>query len=284
MEMSRIARVLQSGRCEVTQEYKGASHAGIDIVKEGYQLDNIVSHSDGTVVQVINSCKYNTPNDGNNPGNMVKIDHGNGYYTRYLHLAYGTVKVSVGDKVSKGQVIGYMGNTGYSFGGHLHFEVWQGSSRIDPTSYLENDLPTTSTLNNEVNVFYKVKTEKHGWLPEVKNLEDYAGWEDSPITDVAIRVDKGSIKYRVHNKGGKWLPYVTGYNLNDAINGYAGSGNVIDAIEVYYFTPNDIRPYKKIYYRANGLPWQSDNDKNSKMDGYAGIIGQNITKLEMYIK
>ena len=288
--MSRKARVLESGMCEVTQEYKGSAHAGIDIVREGYRLDNIVAHSDGTVIQVINNCNENTNGqngsryDSNNPGNMVKIDHGNGYYTRYLHLAYGTVKVSVGDKVSKGQVIGYMGNTGYSFGGHLHFEVWQGNGRIDPTTYLDDELPATSTLNNEVNVFYKVKTEKHGWLPEVKNLEDYAGWEDSPITDVAIRVDKGSIKYRVHNKGGKWLPYVTGYNLNDAINSYAGSRNVIDAIEVYYFTPNDIRPYKKIYYRANGLPWQSDNDKNSKMDGYAGIIGQNITKLEMYIK
>ena len=139
--------------------------------------------------------------------------------------------------------------------------------------------------SNVVNVYYKVKTQKHGWLPEVKNLEDYAGWENSPITGLAIRVDKGSIKYRVHIKGGNWLPHVTGCNINDFNNGFAGDGkNIIDAVEVYYFTPNDIRPYKKIYYRANGLPWQSDNDKNSKMDGYAGIIGQNITKLEMYIK
>ena len=139
-------------------------------------------------------------------------------------------------------------------------------------------------VSNEVNVYYRVKTQKHGWLPEVKNLEDYAGWQGSPITDVAIRVDKGSIKYRVSPKGQNFLPYVTGYNIKDSINGYAGNGKPIDRIEVYYYTPNDIRPYKKIYYRANGLPWQSDNDKNSKMDGYAGIIGQNITKLEMYIK
>ena len=138
--------------------------------------------------------------------------------------------------------------------------------------------------SNNVNVYYRVKTQKHGWLPEVKNLEDYAGWQGSPITDVAIRVDKGSIKYRVSPKGQNFLPYVTGYNTKDSINGYAGNGKPIDRIEVYYYTPNDIRPYKKIYYRANGLPWQSDNDKNSKMDGYAGIIGQNITKLEMYIK
>ena len=146
-----------------------------------------------------------------------------------------------------------------------------------------NKINNEST-SNEVNVYYRVKTQKHGWLPEVKNLEDYAGWQGSPITDVAIKVDKGSIKYRVSPKGQNFLPYVTGYNTKDSINGYAGNGKPIDRIEVYYYTPNDIRPYKKIYYRANGLPWQSDNDKNSKMDGYAGIIGQNITKLEMYIK
>ena len=139
--------------------------------------------------------------------------------------------------------------------------------------------------SNVVNVYYRVKTQKHGWLPEVKNLEDYAGWENSPITGLAIRVDKGSIRYKAHIKGKGWLPYVTGYDINDFNNGFAGDGvNAIDCVEVYYYTPNDIRPYKKIYYRANGLPWQSDNDKNSKMDGYAGIIGQNITKLEMYIK
>ena len=146
-----------------------------------------------------------------------------------------------------------------------------------------NKINNEST-SNEVNVYYRVKTQKHGWLPEVKNLEDYAGWQGSPITDVAIRADKGSIKYRVSPKGQNFLPYVTGYNIKDSINGYAGNGKPIDRIEVYYYTPNDIRPYKKIYYRANVLPWQSDNDKNSKMDGYAGIIGQNITKLEMYIK
>lgn len=138
--------------------------------------------------------------------------------------------------------------------------------------------------SNVVNVYYKVKTQKHGWLPEVKNLEDYAGWEDSPITGLAIRVDKGSIKYRVHIKGGNWLPYVTGCNTNDFNNGFAGDGvNAIDCVECYYYTPNNIRPYKKIYYRANNLPWQVDNEKNAHMDGYCGIMGQPITKFEAYI-
>ena len=143
---------------------------------------------------------------------------------------------------------------------------------------------TPKPVTSEVNVFYRVKTQKHGWLPEVMNLTDYAGWENSPITDVAIRVDKGSIKYRVHNKGGKWLPYVTGYNLNDAINGYAGSGNVIDAIEVYYFTPNDITPYKKAKYKVNNYSWQYDNETSNGQDGYAGLLGKEITSFQITIE
>ena len=280
--MSIRARVLKHGVCEVTQEYKGSVHNGIDIVKEGYQLDNIVAHSDGVVVQVIDNCNANTPNNSNNPGNMVKIDHNNGNFTRYLHLAYGTVKVKVGDKVKKGQVIGYMGNTGYSFGGHLHFEVWNGNNRINPTEYLDKDLPTIT--NNEVNVYYKVKTQKHGWLPEVKNLEDYAGWEDSPIIAFAVRVDKGSIKYRAHIKGGNWLPYVTGYDVNNFENGYAGDGRVIDAVEIYYYTPNDIRPFKRAKYKINNYDWQYDDEKTNNQDGYAGVFGVTATKLQVTIE
>ena len=139
--------------------------------------------------------------------------------------------------------------------------------------------------SNVVNVYYKVKTQKHGWLPEVKNLEDYAGWENSPITGLAIRVDKGSIKYRVHIKGGNWLPYVTGCNINDFNNGFAGDGkNIIDAVEVYYFTPNDIRPYKKAKYKVNDYPYQLDNEKGNGMDGYAGVYGVNATKFQIVIE
>ena len=139
--------------------------------------------------------------------------------------------------------------------------------------------------SNVVNVYYRVKTQKHGWLKEVKNLEDYAGWENSPITGLAIRVDKGSIKYRVHIKGGNWLPYVTGCNINDFNNGFAGDGkNIIDAVEVYYFTPNDIRPYKKAKYKVNDYPYQLDNEKGNGMDGYAGVYGVNATKFQIVIE
>ena len=144
---------------------------------------------------------------------------------------------------------------------------------------------TGEVVTNDVNVFYRVKTLKHGWLSEVKNLEDYAGWEDSPITAVAMGVDKGSIKYRVHIKGGDWLPYVTGYNINDIINGFGGDGvNVIDLVEVYYNTPDTIRPYKKAKYKVNNYPYQYDNETTNGQDGYAGEIGVAVTKFQIIIE
>lgn len=149
-------RILKSKDCRITQYFKSGTHNGIDLVKSHSELDYITSHSDGKVIQVISNCNINTSGeskygstkkDANNPGNMVKIDHGNGYYTRYLHLAYNTVKVKNGDTVKAGQVLGYMGNTGYSFGGHLHFEIWKGNERINPYSYLNKDLSGTSCEN-----------------------------------------------------------------------------------------------------------------------------------------
>ena len=276
--MAIETRILKSGLCEITQIYKDG-HNGIDIVRDGYRLDNIIAHSDGTVVQVIKNIKVNTPNDSTNAGNMVKIDHGNGFQTRYLHLAYGTVKINVGDKVKKGHIIGYMGNTGNSFGAHLHFEVLKDGRKINPTPYLDKEF----TKNNNVNVYYRVKTVKHGWLSEVKNLDDYAGFENSPITGISIRVDRGSIKYRVHVKGGNWLPYVTGYDINNISNGYAGNDKIIDAVEVYYNTPDDVRPYKRAKYKINEYSWQYDNEKNNKQDVYAGTFGVNATKLQIEI-
>lgn len=157
-----------------------------------------------------------------------------------------------------------------------------------------NKINNEST-SNEVNVYYMARTKKHGWLSEVKNLEDYAGWENSPITGLAIRVDNGSIKYRVHikeirdNNGniivkGRWLPYVTGYNIKDKINGYAGNGNIIDCVEVYYYTPNNIRPFKKAKYKVNNYPYQYDNEKTKGQDGYAGVMGVPATKFQMIIE
>ena len=142
-----------------------------------------------------------------------------------------------------------------------------------------------TTADNQVNVYYRVKTLRDGWLPEVKNLDDYAGYKNSPITGLAIKTDKGSIRYRVHLSGKGWLSYVTGYNINDIKNGYAGNGkNIIDLVEVYYYTPNNIRPYKKAKYKVNDYDWQYDNEKTNNQDGYAGAKEVYATKFQIIIE
>lgn len=67
-------------------------------------------------------------------GYCVIIDHGNGYSTLYAHAS--KVCVSVGQTVEQGETIALVGNTGYSFGNHLHFEVRQGSTRINPAPFI----------------------------------------------------------------------------------------------------------------------------------------------------
>ena len=67
-------------------------------------------------------------------GNNVFIYHNGTYSTRDAHMS--SMAGSPGEWVSKGQVIGYVGNTGYSFGNHLHFEVYKNGTRVDPEPYL----------------------------------------------------------------------------------------------------------------------------------------------------
>lgn len=128
-------------------------------------------------------------------------------------------------------------------------------------------------------------------LPFVNNLEDFAGIPGRTIAGIAIKVNKGSVKYRVHVKGAGWLPYVTGCNWNDVNNGYAGyPGAVIDAVEVYYDTPADVVAkygYQKAQYRVapiggNYYPWQFDNETGNGQDGYAGVFGIALDRFQLF--
>ena len=67
-------------------------------------------------------------------GNLVEVDHGNGYITRYAHCRQNLV--AVGDKVEKGQVIALVGSTGRSTGPHLHFEVVRDGEAVNPKDYI----------------------------------------------------------------------------------------------------------------------------------------------------
>ena len=156
------------------------------------------------------------------------------------------------------------------------------------TSTTSNTSSTTSTANDMPMSIYRIRTGGK-WLPEVFNLEDYAGIVGKPITDIMVKFKRGTVKYRVHIKGGNWLPYVTGYNIKDDNNGYAGNGKPIDAIEIYYNTPNDLvksKGYYKAKYRVsptgeNYYGWQYDNEKIGGQDGYAGAFGKTIDRLQI---
>ena len=141
----------------------------------------------------------------------------------------------------------------------------------------------TVSKNNEVNIYYRAKTKENGWLPEVKNLEDYAGYKNNKIIGLAMKVDKGSIKYRVTTVSGKQLGWITGCNINDYIKGWAGNGEAIALVEVFYYTPNNIRPYKKAKYKVNNYGWQYDTEKSNNQDGYAGVKGVSVTKFRICI-
>lgn len=143
---------------------------------------------------------------------------------------------------------------------------------------------TQPVIDNQVNVYYKVKTQNYGWQPEVKNLNDYAGFLNDPIVDVAMRVDKGYIKYRGHSVSGKQFAFVDGYDTKDYYNGYAGNDkDALDTIEVMYYTPDNIRPYKFAKYKVNGYAWQFDLQKTNGQDGYAGIRGVPATSFMICI-
>ena len=129
--------VLKKGKHKLTSPFgmrtifgKRSMHNGIDLVGEGSTLDYIVAFADG----IVKISKYSS-----SAGEYVELDHGNGNYTRYLHLKKGSRTVKVGQAVKKGQVLGYMGATGNVTGAHLHFDIKVGGKFVDPAPYLKGE-------------------------------------------------------------------------------------------------------------------------------------------------
>nr|CAI9752016.1 peptidase [Caudoviricetes sp.] len=134
-------RVLQTRKAQITQHYGNGGHTGTDLVGEPNSLDGIVAHTAGTVIWTQTGFG-NAPGTSGNAsyGNAVKIKHSNGYATLYAHMEY--ISVETGQTVKQGQKIGYMGNTGNSYGAHLHFEVRnQNDNTINSEPYLNANLP-----------------------------------------------------------------------------------------------------------------------------------------------
>ncbi len=124
--------------------YNGHSQPGALDFTKGYDTYNqpIYAVKSGTVSIAKGGCTTgqigNMCNGGY--GNYVEIDHGSGYQTLYAHMIPGSIQVSPGQQVEKGDVIGYVGSTGNSSGPHLHFEVRQNevSKPVENYFYIPN--------------------------------------------------------------------------------------------------------------------------------------------------
>lgn len=100
-------------------------HSGIDIA--GSAGSEVLAADSGTVAVATYSSSY---------GNYVTIYHSNGDYTLYAHMS--SLAVTAGQNVTQGDVIGYVGSTGWATGPHLHFEIRVNGSTVDPLSYFSN--------------------------------------------------------------------------------------------------------------------------------------------------
>ena len=101
-----------------------AVHAGIDYA--GAYHAPVMATGSGVVTFANRNGRY---------GNLVQIDHGHGFTTRYAHLA--EISVKVGQEVERGSKIGLVGSTGRSTGPHLHYELRVGNQPRDPLKFIE---------------------------------------------------------------------------------------------------------------------------------------------------
>lgn len=273
------------GRFTVTQQFKGSAHDGLDIV--GQDSKNIYS----TINGVVEFAGWeNSLNHKQGFGQYVKIKK-NGSNDRYYFGHLSKIKVKKGQVVCAGDLIGIEGSTGYSTGSHVHYCVRGNSSKkeIKDVSVISNIPNKCGTYNDndgfekavkDIDVVYQVwDDKKNTWLPNVTNDSDFAGVIGNSICALYANLSKGKITYRVHTKGGKWLSAVT--DRTD----YAGIYNKpIDGIMLKTDTGKKIKYQVHLKKTNEWLPYVSGYNTKDHDNGYAGVLGQEIDGIRMYIE
>ena len=140
----------------------GKTHTGDGSKNADYYAfgQEIIAPAVGVVTYMVDGVQDNQPGEMNKmyvPGNLVIIKHAEGEYSVFAHLKQNSIRVKVGDKVTKGQVIGLCGNSGNSSEPHLHFQVQN-------TPFFEDEA--------SMKVFFEKVMVKHNGTTEVKT--DYS--------------------------------------------------------------------------------------------------------------
>jgi hypothetical protein len=152
---------------------KKEHHSGVDIValadNGGAVSDWVTAFDSGEVIE----AGYNSRS-----GYYCKIRHDETLITLYCHFKKGTLRVSKGDKVEKGDILGYMGSTGRSTGAHLHFGISMFGEWVDPEKYFDKDLSEV----NKLTLTHERKLLKRGAKGgEVKLLQMLLNFHGFPI-------------------------------------------------------------------------------------------------------
>ena len=119
---------------ELSLEDHARVHEGVDIAAP--QGEPIHATAPGEVVRAGLSSSY---------GNFVEVDHGDGVTSFYAHMRR-PADVSIGERVSAGEVLGYVGSTGHSTGPHLHFEIRKDGQHFDPSLFINHAFATLADL------------------------------------------------------------------------------------------------------------------------------------------
>ena len=155
------------------------SHARLHPVLKKYRPHHGVDYAApvGTPVRAVADGVVTKKSYDKAAGNMLKIKHPGNLSSGYLHLRGFAKGIKVGARVSQGQVIGYVGNTGRSTGPHLDFRLWKGSTPINPLKVPQKPSEPISKENFEKfeRVRFRVMAELNGEVPDsmkVTNLEN----------------------------------------------------------------------------------------------------------------
>lgn len=140
--------------------------------------------------------------------------------------------------------------------------------------------PAPTPTPEKISVIYQVWEDVgNRWLPEVTDLTDYAGLYGKDVCCVYARLTSGNIYYKVHYKGGKWLPEVK--NREDFAGLY---NNPIDGLMMRTDTGKTIKYAVHLRKSNRWLPFVTGYNEKDANNGYAGILGQEIDGIKIYIE
>ena len=246
-------------------------HQGIDLISARYGTDYIVAFDSGKVVYAGYNGGY---------GNVVYIDHGNGYQTRYAHQK--CLNVKVGDIVKKGDVLGYMGATGNVTGPHVHFEVRINGNTVNPYDYVFNGKTFDCNTDYTGVITYQGYTDR--WNPEVNKCDDtddgYAGVYGKPLTGLRAKCENGKLYIQVSPLNEDYLEEVCSDDYsNGSSNSFAGIlGKPMDRVKIWS-TCGFVR-YRVHTIEDGYLDWV-DSRTTSGPNSFAGIKGHTIDGIQI---